>query len=749
MQTSKTPSRSPVASHAAPAAPAAPDGQRRRQPWADRWLVEALQQAGHPAVDQLASARTAWEALEAAGATTEEILEVACNLSGTRPADLSGVGPAQASFLSAELARRYEAVAVKRDGPVLEIATSNPLGHNLDIDLAFACGKRTRVTVASPQAVRAAYERIYGESADLTGTARLSWVEVKQPGQPAAAPTRGAAVDTLDAIIAAALDQRASDVHLEPRDGDLMVRVRVDGILHEVTRVPAAIAPLLMSRLKIAAGLDIAERRRPQDGRATTIFDGRHIDLRVSTLPLGDRFEKGVIRVLDTAATHFDLGALGFTAAERYRLDQLLGATEGMLLVTGPTGSGKTTTLYAALHQIKSTQTNLVTVEDPIEYRLEGVNQVQVQDKAGLTFAAALRSILRQDPDVVLIGEIRDAETAGIAIKASMTGHLVLSTLHTNDAPSAIERLADIGADPSALSGALKGVVAQRLVRRLCTECSVPVAVSEMPAEQQVLLTGKRTDKLRKPVGCAACRGTGYRGRMVIPEMLIVTPEIQRAIARRAEKSELEELARQGGMHTLWEAGLNRTLAGLTSLHELLDNVSAPIQDGTAPQAAIDQLLHTLKSTNGAKDTLSSPNASPTVPGKRGGGQGQRVLVVHELRDARRSLRVALEAQGLGVIEAADGESALAYARKLRPDGIVTEVALPRLDGFGLLQCLRDESNAAVFMYTEQTDSGLLAWGLELGAVEACTHATDATEFATRVREVLSARGVRASSAAG
>ncbi|MGQ0639375.1 MAG: ATPase, T2SS/T4P/T4SS family [Gemmatimonadaceae bacterium] len=742
MQTKTPTSRSPVASLAVP------DGQgdkrERRQPWADRWLVEALQQTGHPAANQLRPARTAWESLEAAGATTEEILKVACTLSASRPADLAGVGPAHAKLLSPSLARSYEAVAVRMEGPVLEIATSNPLGHNLEVDLAFACGKRMRVTVASPQDIRAAYERIYGESIDLTGKPRLSWVEVKPAGQPAAAPTRGAAVDKLDVIIADALDQRASDIHLEPRDGDLMVRVRVDGVLHEVTRVPAAIAPLLMSRLKIAAGLDIAERRRPQDGRATTVFDGRNIDLRVSTLPLGDRFEKAVIRVLDGNATDFNLGALGFTAAERYRIDQLLGFTEGMLLVTGPTGSGKTTTLYAALHQIRSTQTNLVTVEDPIEYRLEGVNQVQVQDKAGLTFAAALRSILRQDPDVVLVGEIRDAETAGIAIKASMTGHLVLSTLHTNDAPSAVGRLADIGADMSALSGALKGVIAQRLVRRLCAECSVPVAVTELPAEQQMLLTGKRTDKLRKPVGCAACRGTGYRGRMVVPEMLLVTPDIQRAIARRAERSELEDLGRQAGMHTLWVAGLNRALAGQTSLHELLDNISAPTADAATSQAAIDQLVRNLGPKLQAP-TGSTPNVAP--PGQLARGHAanagaSRVLVVHELRDARRLLRVALEAQGLGVIEAADGESALAYARRLRPDAVVTEVAVPRLDGFGLLQSIRvDSDKAAVFIYTEQTDSALLAWGLELGAVEACTTATDATVFAARVREVLSPRG--------
>jgi len=699
---------------------------------------------GHPAADQLRPARTAWEALEAAGATNEEILIVACNLSGTRPADLSTVGPAQASLLSATLARRYEAIAVGHDGSVLEIATSNPLGHNLEVDLAFACGKRTRVTVASPQALRAAYERIYGESTELTGAARLTWVVMQQPGQPVAAPTHGAAVDTLDAIIADALDQRASDVHLEPRDGDLIVRLRVDGVLHEVTRVPSAIAPLLMSRLKIAAGLDIAERRRPQDGRATTVFDGRQIDLRVSTLPLGDRLEKGVIRVLDAVTTQFDMGALGFTAGERYRLQKLLTSTEGMVLVTGPTGSGKTTTLYSALHHVKSTQTNLVTVEDPIEYRLEGVNQVQVQDKAGLTFAAALRSILRQDPDVVLVGEIRDAETAGIAIKASMTGHLVLSTLHTNDAASAVERLADIGADLSALSGALKGVVAQRLVRRLCPECSVPVAVGELPAEQQMLLTGKRTDRLRKPVGCAACRDTGYRGRMVVPEMLVVTPELQRAIARRADRSELENLARQGGMHTLWESGVNRVLAGQTAVHELLDNVAAPTDAG-ASQAAVDQLMRELRTKQEPTGALPSANAVPpkvalmSAPGDK----AQRVLVVHEDRDARRSLRQALEAQGLAVLEAADGEAALAYAQQLRPDAIVTEVAVPKLDGLGLLQAVRADASAPhVFIYTEQTDAALMEWCRELGAVDACTTAVEPNAFAARVRDVVTARPI-------
>jgi type II secretory ATPase GspE/PulE/Tfp pilus assembly ATPase PilB-like protein/ActR/RegA family two-component response regulator len=597
-------------------------------------------------------------------------------------------------------------------------------------------------------------------------------VAPQAPLVPAAAPTRGAAVDTLDRIVTDAVDQRASDIHFEPQDGEYLVRYRVDGVLHDALRVAADIAPLLMSRIKVTAGLDIADRRRPQDGRASLVFDGRQIDIRVSTLPLGDRMEKAVVRILDATSTALEMTALGFTPGELYRVRKLLAASEGLVLVVGPTGSGKTTTLYSSLHEVKSRETNIVTVEDPVEYRFEGINQVQVNDRAGLTFAAALRSILRQDPDVVLVGEIRDAETAGIAIKASSTGHLVLSTLHTNDAPAAIGRLAEIGADLGALAGALRGVVAQRLVRRLCPECSVPVSLEELTADQRALLDGKNTSRLRRAVGCGACRGTGHRGRMVVAEVLLVSEPMQQAIARGASRNELLGFAREGGMQTLWESGLQRVLSGATSIHELLDNVSAPAVDGVLAQAEVDRLLAELLAGRGRG---AAPSATPAggvsiaesstpsggvaaipsategaVGGAVGGasivrqlvvaprpprGSAPRVLVVHEERAERKLVRSALERAGCTVLEACDGDAALAYACRLRPDAVVTDLALPRLDGVGVIQALTAERIVAkIFVYTDQDDATLAAWAREMGACDVFTSRGEIDALASRLR---------------
>jgi type II secretory ATPase GspE/PulE/Tfp pilus assembly ATPase PilB-like protein len=743
------------------------DARPTRQPWADRWLLDAFRQLGNPLAEHLTPAPSAWEALEVAGIPTETIVRLVCELSGAREADLSALGPEHAELLSSTLSRRYDVIGVRLTGRTLEVATANPLGHNLERDLAFACARSIRVTVASPSAIRQTRERIYQEGTASSQSTRLSWVVAQSPTGPVAAPTRGVAVDTLDRLVIDAIDQRASDIHLEPQDGELVVRYRVDGVLHDVMRIPADVTPLMLSRLKVSAGLDIANRLRPQDGRASMILDGRPIDLRISTLPLGDRLEKAVIRILDASATTLDFSSLGFTEAEQHRLDKVLQSNEGMVLVTGPTGSGKTTTLYAALRHVKSRETNIVTVEDPVEYRLEGVNQVQVHEKAGLTFASALRSILRQDPDVVLVGEIRDVETALIAIRASMTGHLVLSTLHTNDAASAVGRLADMGVDLSALAGALKAVIAQRLVRKLCAECSVPARVSDLPPEMQVYLEGRDTTQLRQPVGCAACRGTGYRGRMAVAEMLVIDDETQQVIARSTRRLELMQLARKNGMHTLWETGLDRVINGLTSLQELVSNVTPPIPEGDLVQEDVDRLMNELMggpaasveaepSVDAAPDLrpiLHDPPAPPTptrsTMGSSGGGRaprlviaprslgnGQpRVLVAHDNREVRSNVRKALERAGCTVIEVADGEAALSYACRLRPDAVVTEIALPKLDGIGLVQVLvTEEIVDRVFVYTAQHDEPLLAWARELGACDVLTTVEEVETLATRVR---------------
>jgi type II secretory ATPase GspE/PulE/Tfp pilus assembly ATPase PilB-like protein len=730
-----------------------------------------MRERGYALANNVQPANSAWEALEAAGINPDEILRIVCDVVGAKPADVSKLGPDDAEMLSMALSQRYDVVAVKLNGRNLEVATANPLGSNLERDLAFASAKNVKVSIASPTAIRNARARIYRQA--LSGNSRLSWVVQQTPLMPAAAPTRGIAVDTLDRIVTDAIDQRASDIHLEPQDGELLVRFRVDGVLHDVMRVPADVTPLLLSRLKVGAGLDIANRLRPQDGRAAMIFDGRPVDLRISTLPLGERLEKAVIRILDASSTKLDFDTLGFTQHEQHQLKHILSASEGMVLVTGPTGSGKTTTLYSALLHMKSAETNIVTVEDPIEYRLEGINQVQVNEKARLTFASALRSILRQDPDVVLVGEVRDVETAGIAIRASMTGHMVLSTLHTIDAASAIGRLADMGVDMSALAGALRAVIAQRLVRRLCSECSVPMSAAKVPEELAWVIEKHDTSKLRGPVGCAACRGTGYRGRMVIAELLVIDSETQELMSRSTHRLEFLQLARKSGMHTLWETGLDRVLEGLTSFEELVANITPPVQDGELHPEDVSRALSDLLDTTAPKrlDTSSSSEAqagrslvpvqsapknvvrelvipqhsvvargwSRLVVAPRAQSDGRpRVLLVYEDAARRRTIRKAIERAGCVALEVADGDAALSYACRLRPDAVITDVALQKLDGIGLLQALIVESVVEhVFVYTDQRDSALLEWARELGAADVMTVDDDIELLATRIRAKL------------
>jgi type II secretory ATPase GspE/PulE/Tfp pilus assembly ATPase PilB-like protein/CheY-like chemotaxis protein len=720
-----------------------------RRPWADHWLLEAFQRLGHPAAEQLAGIRadTAWDALQQAGAKEAQLLETACALSAREAADLTGVGPAQAQLLDRALAERYSVVPVRlRDG-LLEVASANPLQPDLEQTLEFASGLRIYLTVASPAATRAATYKVYQPSQTAATSSRhLSWVRATSQGGIPDVVGGGGAVETLDAIIEDALARRASDIHIEPSETGLLVRFRLDGVLADVRHVPRDTTGPLMSRLKVMAGLDIADRMRPQDGRASVVFEGGGVDLRISTLPLGSAGEKAVIRLLSSSATNADLGSIGFTTGERQRFERLLRLTEGMVLVTGPTGSGKTTTLYSALRLIKTQASNLVTVEDPIEYRLEGVNQVQVHEKSGLTFAAALRSILRQDPDVVLVGEIRDAETANIAIKASMTGHVVLSTLHTNDAVSAVSRLLDIGAESGSLAGALKGILAQRLVRRLCTSCCQPDSLEDLQVEFQYLLAEHDSSRLRKAVGCPACRHTGYKGRTIVPEVLVVSPEIQRAIARGADGPELTALVRKAGMRSLWEAGLERVITGITSLHELLDNVAAPLVENHDAQSAVDALLNELKTPAAPQPDIpwmTEPERGTGIPRATSPsirGATVRVLVVDEDRASRRALRLELEAAGFGVLEAADGEAALAYVRHLRPDVVVTDVTMPKLDASGLLQALSQGTDVpTVIVRTDQSDAELHGWLRELGAIDVVGRSHDVTSLIHHLEETARA----------
>ncbi|RMD60373.1 MAG: type II/IV secretion system protein, partial [Nitrospirae bacterium] len=364
--------------------------------------------------------------------------------------------------------------------------------------------------------------------------------------------------------------QRASDIHIEPKRDYSMIRFRIDGVLHNINRIPKNVHPALISRIKTLARLDIAEKRRPQDGRIKTVQEGREVELRISTLPTAFG-EKVVIRIFDPEVLIQDLDELGFPKRELELFKHFLSFTHGLILVTGPTGSGKTTTLYSALKTLSTTEVNVTTIEDPIEMVYEGFNQTSVQPQIGITFATALRTLLRQDPDIIMVGEIRDRETAENAIQASLTGHLVLSTLHTNDAPTSITRLLDLGLPPFLINPSLIGVVAQRLVRRICKNCAVTYKLSyEECRLLSIDYNRMKNIGVKKGIGCPECRGTGYYGRTGIFEILEMTETIRELVDRRAPPSLIREAARKEGMVVLREAAIDKMIKGITTIEEVI-----------------------------------------------------------------------------------------------------------------------------------------------------------------------------------
>ncbi|MBI2382933.1 MAG: type II secretion system ATPase GspE [Gammaproteobacteria bacterium] len=372
----------------------------------------------------------------------------------------------------------------------------------------------------------------------------------------------------INGLLVEAIRENASDIHIETFENRLTVRFRVDGVLREVMSPPKALAPRIVSRIKVMAKLDIAEKRLPQDGRISRAFGGRKVDVRVSTIPTGQHHERVVLRILDKQAERLDLEQLGIDESQIGILSRIIHRPYGIILVTGPTGSGKTTTLYSALSVLNDRSRNIMTVEDPIEYYIDGVGQTQVNTKVEMTFARGLRAILRQDPDVVMVGEIRDLETAQIAVQASQTGHLVLSTLHTNTAVGAVTRLRDMGVEPYQLSSSLIGLMAQRLVRRLCKHCKEPYEASQTDKEQ-LGLEPQRTLTLCKPVGCPQCRGTGFLGRTGIHEIIEVDRQFEAMIHDGASEQALERYARERGPGIL-QSGRNKVIAGYTTLREVL-----------------------------------------------------------------------------------------------------------------------------------------------------------------------------------
>jgi general secretion pathway protein E len=468
-------------------------------------------------------------------------------------------------------------VPVAVEGADLVVATTDPLDVSHLHALELAAGLRVRPVLAREKEITARIEALYGASYAPAGSTEPQAHQIEGIGdEEDVAHLRDMASEVpvirlVNQMLVRALESRASDVHIEPFENQLKVRYRIDGILHEAESPPRQLKGAVISRLKILAQLNIAERRLPQDGRIKTRLAGKDIDLRIATVPTLYG-ESVVIRLLERGQIFTELDALGFPPRPLAHFHEMILKPHGMILVTGPTGSGKTTTLYGALQKINDPGKKIITIEDPVEYQLGGVNQIHVKPQIGLTFANGLRSIVRQDPDVIMVGEIRDAETAEIAVQAALTGHLVFSTLHTNDAAGAISRLLEMNVQDYLLSSSLLGVLAQRLVRRLCPNCrkEVPFAGAEGITEELQVRAGDDLRAVWEAVGCNACSGTGYLGRVGIFELLPVTSEICKVIVQRADAGAIRSLAVQQGMRLLREDGWDKVRQGVTTLAEVL-----------------------------------------------------------------------------------------------------------------------------------------------------------------------------------
>ena len=673
--------------------------------------------------------------------------------------DLPEILPEVVALLPGDFCRKRLVVPLSVQGNSLRLALADPMDYSTIQGVEFRAGKPVVAVVAAESSIQSLLDKFYPP--DLTAEALKaatlhgeveeledSEFEVVDPAKLAKDTKMPPVIRLVNLILSGAAQGGASDIHMEPKETHLQVRYRVDGLLHDVIRVRKDQQEATISRMKIISGMDIADRRRPQDGRSRLRYEGKRIDLRVSTLPT--QFgEKVVIRLLDSKRAQITMQQLGLTPENQHNFESMLSRAQGMILVTGPTGCGKTSTLYTALNWVKSPTKNIITVEDPIEYQLEGVNQVQINPKAGVTFAAGLRSILRQDPNIILVGEIRDRETAAIALEAAQTGHLLLSTVHTNNAPSTISRLLDLGIEPYLISSAVIGILAQRLVRKMCPSCSI----SQPPSAELIEKIGGPN---QLPAdghwvvgrGCKECGNTGYAGRLAIHELLLVTDALRDLISRRAQDHEIRRAARTAGMRTLLEDGLSKAARGLTTLDEVL---RAAVIEGTGASPEGDASRNTeiaaaasAPRANTGQDANDAGKISDTA------GSKPRVLVVEDDGTTSQVVKYFLELEGFEVLIAKDGASGLETLRRERPQLVVTDCNMPGMNGMSMVRALRADPltrDIAVLMLTSEEGVDKETEALAVGVDDYIVKPVEPRRLAARVKSVLTRSKERRESA--
>jgi type IV pilus assembly protein PilB len=647
------------------------------------WSVAVARSAGWAGAESLeipddAGVADAWALVMSDCGVSEAVLTSA--ISGALRCPLARwetAQPTATTLVPERLARRHHVFPLSEDYKRIVIATADPTNLSAEQDIAFSAGRQVSFVLASPSAIAVALDASYAPQSSAesllaaAGDDLTDAVQVAESAGPESIRAEDAlstpVVSLANLLIRDGVRSRASDIHVEPGRTEGVVRFRVDGVMRDYLKLPMPVFNRVVSRLKILGKMDIADRMRPQDGRSRVILGSKTVDLRISTVPTRES-EKAVIRILDTLSTR-RLDEIGFPTPEMTRLRRLLAHRDGIMVVTGPTGSGKTTTLYGAIQEIASGEVNVVTIEDPVEYEVARITQVQIEPKRGVTFANTLRSVLRQDPDVIFVGEVRDAETAETAAHAAMTGHLVLTTLHTNDAIGVLQRLVDLGLDRSTIASCLRGAIAQRLVRRLCPTCRVP-ATAPFTADETRLARLAGQPPVQRAVGCEACGGTGYLGRLAVAEVLVVTAEIARQLAEGLPLTTIARTAIAEGMRPMASVGLDAVRSGETTLSEIdriigFDEPESGGPEASAPADVLlvddDPLIRAMASATVALDQLTTTEASSgeeaieMLVGEKAGPLPRLVLLDLGLpgmdgRAVVRALRAAPRTQRLPIV---------------------------------------------------------------------------------------------------